>query len=109
MNSNRKGKVGERELVNYLKDRGFSGAQRSQQYKGNAESADVVGALDGYHIECKRVESLSLYEAVAQAKRDMGPLDVPLVCHRRNGKEWLAIVPLNEFLELVKRAGVRTA
>ena len=54
MNSNRKGKEGERELANLLKDRYGYDCRRGQQFCGSNGDADVVG-LPGIHIECKRV------------------------------------------------------
>lgn len=69
MNSNRKGKEGERELANLLKDRYGYDCRRGQQFCGSNGDADVVG-LPGIHIECKRVEKLNIYEAVEQSISD---------------------------------------
>lgn len=69
MNSNRKGKEGERELANLLKDRYGYDCRRGQQFCGSNGDADVVG-LPGVHIECKRVEKLNIYEAVEQSIND---------------------------------------
>lgn len=54
MNSNQKGKKGERELAAILKSYGYEDSRRGQQYCGSNGDADVVG-LPGIHIECKRV------------------------------------------------------
>ena len=99
-----KGKVGELELAKFLRVRGFTGARRSQQYKGAAESADIIDALPGFHIECKRTETFQLYKALAQAKEDKAASDIALVCHRRNRQEWAAVLTLEDFLDLVKLA-----
>ena len=57
--------------------------------------------LPGIHIECKRTEKLSLYDAVNQAKRDSeGSDELPVVFHRKNHCEWLAILPLEDFMKL---------
>lgn len=101
MNANRKGKVGERELAEKLRSHGYQ-ARRGQQYEGSSDSPDVIG-IPGIHIECKRVEALSLYPAMAQASEDAAPGNVPVVMHRRNGKPhhplpWLAILELDDFL-----------
>jgi hypothetical protein len=106
MNSKQKGKRGELELAEFLREHGFAGAARGQQFKGSPGSPDVVG-LPGHHIECKRVEALSIYDAYAQAVRDAGSTTVPLVAHRRNGKPhhplpWLAILSLDDYLLLVR-------
>ncbi len=105
MNSKQKGKRGELELSAVLREQGFE-ARRGQQFKGSPESPDVIG-LPGHHIECKRVEALSLYDALAQAQADAGPNDIPLVCHRRNGKPhhplpWVAILHLDDYLLMVR-------
>ena len=67
MNSNQKGKKGERELAAILKSYGYEDSRRGQQYCGSNGDADVVG-LPGIHIECKRVEKLNIYDAVEQVK-----------------------------------------
>ena len=69
-NSKRKGKVGELELARKLREYGYD-SRRTVQYNGKEEEgqADLLG-LPGIHIECKRTEKLSLYDAVNQAKRD---------------------------------------
>lgn len=104
INSRAKGAAGERELANYLTTHGFA-ARRGCQFSGGPDSPDVVcGDLHGFHIECKRVEAGNLYNWLAQADRDKGDGQVPLVCHRRNGKGWVAVLPLEDFLKLVKKA-----
>lgn len=101
MNSNRKGKVGERELAQYLREHGFSEARRGQQFHGGADSPDVVG-LKGFHIEVKRVERLNLYEAMEQSIRDSAPDETPLVMHRRDRDYWKVTLRLEDFMKLIK-------
>jgi Holliday junction resolvase len=103
INSKRKGKVGELELSKKLKEYGYA-ARRSVQYNGKEEEgqADVLG-LPGVHIECKRTERLNLYDAVEQAKRDCeGKEQLPVVFHRKNKSEWLAIMTLDDFMNLYR-------
>jgi len=95
-----KGKRGEREFCNVLKSCGFAGARRGRQFKGTPDSPDVVG-LEGFHIEVKRTESLSVYAAYAQACEDAGEVDVPVVAHRRNDKPWLMILKADDFLAIL--------
>lgn len=98
-----KGKRGERELANALKNCGYD-ARRGQQYSGTETSADVVG-LPGVHIECKRMEQLRLYDALEQAETDAGDSgDVPAVFHRRNKKPWVVVMRLDDWLELYRKA-----
>ena len=99
-NGNQKGKRGERELAAYLTERGHP-ARRGQQFKGGADSPDVVCPSLPVHWECKRVERLRLPEAMAQAIDEAAPGKLPVVAHRRNGGDWLAIMRLDDLLELM--------
>lgn len=105
MNSRTKGAVGERELAGILREYGYS-ARRGQQFSGANGDADVVG-LDGYHIECKRVEKLNIDTAMEQSVRDARENEIPIVCHRKNRKEWLVTIRLKDFMEVVKWAESR--
>ena len=99
-NSRRKGAVGEREIAKYLRDHGFTEARRGQQYKGGADSPDVVG-LTGFHIEVKRVERLDLNAAMEQSIRDCGENETPIVVHRRNNDYWKVTMRLDDFMEVI--------
>lgn len=96
-----KGKRGERELAALFREYGFD-ARRTSQYCGQGGAADVTG-LPGFHVECKRCERLCLPEWIKQAERDSQGQPI-VVCHRRNGEEWFATLPLRELLGLVRRA-----
>lgn len=101
MNSRAKGKGGELELASVLRGHGFNGARRGQQFRGGDESPDIIGFHPGWHPECKRVERGNLYDWIAQAQRDAGERKKPVVIHRRNRKPWVAIVLLDDFLNLL--------
>lgn len=94
-----KGKRGEREVANLLKDYGFNG-QRGQQFCGKNGDADVIG-LDGFHIEVKRTESFRLWDAWEQSNNDAREGEIPTIWHRKNGKEWLVIMGAEDFLKLI--------
>lgn len=98
--SREKGARGEREIAALLRSYGFDG-HRGRQYNGADGSPDVYG-LPGWHIEVKRTEALRLWDAVKQAESDAREGEKPVVMHRRNGSEWLAIMKADDFLELVK-------
>lgn len=100
MNSNRKGKVYEREIAAYLREHGYTDAHRGQQYHGGADSPDVVG-LKGYHIEAKRTERFDLYGAIEQSRRDAGDGEIPIVIHRKNGMESVVVISLDDFMEVL--------
>ena len=99
-NSRRKGVVGEREIAKYLRDHGFTEARRGQQFKGGADSPDVVG-LTGFHVEVKRVERLDLNAAMEQSIRDSAPNEKPIVVHRRNNDYWKVTMRLDDFMEVI--------
>ena len=94
-----KGKRGERELTGRLSYYGYD-AHRGVQYHGGPDSPDVVG-LRGVHIECKRTERLSLYDALAQSIADAGN-DMPVVMHRRNNCQWVVVQPLDDWIRLYR-------
>lgn len=97
-----KGKRGERELAGILREHGFD-SRRGQQYSGINGDADVVG-LPGIHVEVKRVERLSISEAMKQSQRDARPGELPAVFHRRNREEWLVTMPLGVWMELYQQS-----
>lgn len=100
MNSKDKGKRGELELAEMLREAGFE-ARRGQQYNGAAGDQDVVHSVPGIHIECKRVEKLNVLSAYKQASADCGT-KVPVVMHRCNRAPWLVTLSLDDFLRLMR-------
>ena len=100
--SRQKGKRGERECAAELAELLGVTARRGVQYQGGPESPDVV--LEGVpiHVECKRVEALNLYAAIEQAKKDALPGAVPVVWHRKNGRESVVILETSRLLDLAK-------
>lgn len=104
INSRQKGKRGELELAKALREYGMD-ARRAVQYCGANGDADVVG-LEGYHIECKRVEKLQIDTAMEQSIRDARENEIPIVCHRRDRKEWLVTLRLKDFMEKCYGKGI---
>ena len=96
-----KGKRGERELARLLTLNGHP-AHRGQQYSGSPDSPDVICPSLPFHFEVKRCERLRLHEAMNQATNDAGLSSVPLVAHRRNGGEWLAVLRVTDLIGLIK-------
>jgi len=100
INSRAKGCVGEREFAHLLAEHKLE-ARRGQQHAGGVDSPDVVCAdLTNIHFEVKRVEAGNLYKWLDQAVRD-AKHKKPIVAHRKNGKPWVAIVPMDFMLELL--------
>jgi Holliday junction resolvase len=102
--SRNKGKRGELELAEVIRDQGFN-ARRGQQFKGTPDSPDVVTDLPGgWHIECKRVEAGNPYKWLEQARKDAGKGQTPVVMHKKNGKPWVVILDINDFFVLTRLA-----
>lgn len=97
-----KGKRGERELAEALRNLGVQ-ARRGVQFAGGPESPDVVSDLP-VHWECKRSETFQPYEALAQAASEAPGGVTPVVAHRRNGKPWIAVLDLSAFVRIVQGA-----
>ena len=99
-NSRAKGCRGEREFAALLKAHGFS-ARRGQQFAGGGDSPDVVCPdLTNVHFEVKRVQAGNLYAWFEQAVRD-GGTKLPIVAHKKNGKRWLAILDMEELIDML--------
>ena len=101
--SKNKGKRGELDLVRFLRAAGFD-ARRGRQFSGSPESPDVVVKdLPRLHWECKRAETFSVYPALQQAMDDAGEA-VPVVAHRRSRHEWVAVLRLEDFLNILRES-----
>lgn len=100
MNSKQKGKRGELEFARLMRSHGID-ARRGVQYKGGEDSPDVVG-VPFLHCEVKRVEKLNIYDAIAQAVRDSGTEELPVVFHRKNNCEWLTTMRTEDFMTIYK-------
>ena len=107
INSRSKGKKGEQELAKLLREFGFENAKRGVQYSGLQGDADIIDALPGIHIECKRAETVRLDEWMEQSARDAsaefkktGKPVVPVVIHRKNRQEWRITMELKDFLDM---------
>ena len=96
-----KGKVGEREAALLLRGHGFE-ARRGAQFQGGPDSPDVVHSIPNVHLEVKRCEQFNLYAAVEQARDDKRASEIPVVLHRRNHREWMAILPADDFLRIMR-------
>lgn len=96
--SRNKGARGERELANIFRDTYGYPVRRGYVFQGES---DLVG-LEGIHPEVKRKETFNAYAAMEQAvaeaeKRQDG---VPTVFHRRDGKGWLVVMRLEDWVDL---------
>lgn len=103
MNSRDKGKRGELELANYLKERGYATARRGVQYSGGPGSPDVSG-LHGVHIEHKRLSAFAGYKFLDQSKRDSASDELSIVTIRADRREFIVLLTLDDFMELYERS-----
>lgn len=98
----RKGKDGELEAIHILKAHGWTHAERSSNGRVQFARGDVIAGPAGVHLEIKRQERLNVPAALSQAIRDARPTDVPVVVHRPSRHVWMATLPLEELLPLLK-------
>lgn len=105
VNSRAKGCRGELEFAKLLTAEGYP-ARRGQQYAGGGDSPDVVsdGLAGLVHFEVKLTERALPYPWIEQASRDAKPGEARVVVHRQSRKEWLAMMPVEDFFTLLKRA-----
>lgn len=96
VNSKQKGARGERDFASCINALYGVNARRGQQYCGLAGNSDVICDLP-LHIEVKFTERLNLWAAMAQAERDCGPENLPIVAHRKNGEDWVVVVRLKNL------------
>ena len=99
-NSREKGKAYERHIASLFRAEGYD-ARRGQQYCGANGDADVVG-VKGLHLECKAVERLNLYDAMAQAKHDAREGELPVVIHKKNYCADLVTMEFSEWIKLYR-------
>lgn len=100
INSRQKGKTGELDAARALTLRGHP-SHRSQQFSGRAGDADLVcPSLDRFHLEVKRVQGGNIHDWIAQSVGDAKFGKVPIVMHRKNNREWVVSMPLDDFLKL---------
>ena len=100
VNRRNKGAAYERHVASLFRTYGYK-ARRGQQYCCANGDADVVGVA-GIHIECKAVERLNLYDAMAQAKRDAKEGELSVVIHKNNYCKDLVTMEFEQWIELFK-------
>lgn len=100
INSRAKGARFERQLAKVFREHGYE-ARRGQQYCGANGDADVVG-LPFIHVECKAVERLNIFDAMAQSVRDAKDGEIPIVCHKKNYTDWLVTMRIEDWFKLYR-------
>ena len=96
----RKGADGEREVCHILADNLGISVNRnlSQTREGGC---DIV--CGPFNLEVKRRKSIAVYEWMDQAAASCeGSKQKPVVICRGDGKKWLAIMPLEDWMDLAR-------
>ena len=96
----RKGADGEREIVHIIRDNlGIEVSRNLDQVRDGG--ADIF--LKPYRIEVKRRARIGLvYDWISQAEKACAIGERPVVAFRSDGRGWLALVPLEHFLSLIR-------
>lgn len=96
INSNAKGKRGEREASKALMEILGCEARRGQQFSGSPDSPDIITDLAGVHFEVKNTERLNLRAAQEQACADAGE-KIPVVMHKYNRRGWWVMLQVKDL------------
>lgn len=98
-NARQKGKRVELDIVHWFKDNGILSAQRSQQFCGANDSADVQAKIElpSFHIESKGTKDKKLNRSTLRAwfnqlAKDCGPL-LPVLFHKANNCDIIGLIP----------------
>lgn len=98
----RKGAAGELEVVHLLRAAGWGFAERTSRGVAQKGRCDIANGPAGCAIEVKRQERLAVPAALDQLARNAGPHDIPILIHRPSRHEWMATLPLDELLPLLR-------
>lgn len=101
LNSRRKGKTGELEAAQYLRELFGWTTRRSVQHSGTADSADLrVEQTPSLWWEVKRVERLNVPKTMRVAAGQCGRR-TPVLMHRPSRSDWLITIRLSDLPSLV--------
>lgn len=101
-----KGARGEREVAAIFRAHGFE-CERTPNSGGLHIPGDIVG-VTGVHVEVKRQETARPWAWFEQAARESLVTPgyvIPVVAFRRNGSDWLALLPLADLVKLLTLSG----
>lgn len=94
-----KGARGEREVAAIFRAHGFD-CERTPNSGGLRVKGDLAGNVPA-HVEVKRQETARPWAWFAQAQAEATPANMPIVAFRRNDSPWLAIVKLEDLIDLI--------
>lgn len=94
-----KGQSGERELANILSDYLGTKVQRNLGQERDGGCDVTVGE---WAIQVKRQEKMRPYPWLAQATQDADTNYRPVVAARSNGKRWIVMMDIADFMDIVR-------
>lgn len=109
VDSRDKGKRLELEAAAVLRDVGFAGTERCQQYQGLGSDGDIRTPGVPIHWEVKGRRAIHVYGWVEQARNDARRGRVPAVLAKADRKPWLLVVracDLPFLVQACKEAGI---
>ena len=102
-----KGALGEREVIQRIREAGWRDAERTSNGRAQDGRSDIARGPEGCAIEVKRQERLNVPRAFDQLTADAGD-QLPILVHRPSRHEWMATLPLSDLLPLLAlREGLR--
>lgn len=107
--SKNKGSAFEREVVQFLREQGWDGAERTRA--GWQDDRGDIDGVVGVTFECKNQKSMDLAGWIDELDIEMqhGNNSVGAVVHKRRGvtdpRGYYASLPLGVFVTLLKEAG----
>jgi hypothetical protein len=98
-----KGSAAEREVINILKEAGYTKVSRSPNSGGWILKGDVLWWED-FFVEVKRQEKLSIPAWWQKCVEQAGSTKIPLLIFRRSREEWKVTMRLDDFLGLLEKS-----
>ena len=106
MNSKAKGKRGELEARDYVRQHWFAPQCIRSAQAGGAFAADLLHAGENLHVEVKRRQRIAATHFMRQAEQDCGDMDVPVVLMREDKyPSWLVVMRIEDtgkFLKIIQ-------
>ena len=106
MNSKAKGKRGELEARDYVRQHWFAPQCIRSAQAGGAFAADLLHAGENLHVEVKRRQRIAATHFMRQAEQDCGDMDVPVVLMREDKyPSWLVVMRIEyteKFLKIIQ-------
>lgn len=101
-----KGATAEREVAAIFRSHNLGGRRTGQmQAQNGAPETDVEIDVAGVHLEVKRQETTKIDAWCEQARRDAPEGVTPVVVYRRSRQPWRVVLELDDYIDLLKRAG----